>query len=542
MFLGDAARLLKQVTKKSNLIRAFRYAHRDRQTEWFYDPFEVQWAEQNEAFIIDELREELKDPLSYRLKPAYAYFTPKTDLCYRRMIYIPFKDLVVRFAFATVVADLVDQDLSPKCFANRRDLDADAQKLLQDFASISWPSFCKWQRDNCAGEAYSTLLRTDISAFYDAISHEYLVKEIASSLSVEATSTLMRFFRGLLQVPVVSYSHVNRNQRDVETMHQGLCIGSSTEGFFANLYLRHVDRDMDQIPGIDFGRYNDDMRIFARNRAEATNALLALQERLLNKGLNLNSSKTAFAEGAEAVDRLRAKAYEMENYSSGDVEEEAPLVRPRVTDLPFDEFQRDFGPHESLSKPQDAKDFCHFLGLRIGITERTRHHIETLEGILTQWHGSAKHAAWRLAESMARPECPKPTRRLAERVFVKCLMDSNVTNYSKYRLLHHLTRLRKSGERYCDRLQSSTINELKKLMPAFLGEMAFELNIGALFAMRCLGFSNTELRNAVDRFSCKPVPLPIKNVLALTAPLKATKRLPAFAPIGDDDRELENNY
>ncbi len=174
--LGDAARLLKQVTIKANLQRAFRYAHHDRQKEWFYDPFELEWAERAESTIIDELADELKEPLNYQLKPAYAYLTPKTDLCYRRMIYIPFKDLVVRYAFASVVADLVDQDLSPRCFANRRDCDASSGLFLQDFATVSWPNFCKWQRDNSEEARLPTLLRTDISAFYDAISHKYLTR------------------------------------------------------------------------------------------------------------------------------------------------------------------------------------------------------------------------------------------------------------------------------------------------------------------------------------------------------------------------------
>src|SRR5262245_38812873 len=184
MLRGDAASLWKQVTKKSTLRQAFHYAHRDRQKEWFYDPFELEWAEQNEATIIDELAEELKDPLTYQLKPAFAYFTPKTDLCCRRMIYIPFEDLVVRYAFAIVFADLVDQDLSPKCFANRRDDDPDSGFFLADFATVSWPAFCTWQRDNSVKGDLPTLLRTDISAFYDAISHQYLVEEIASSLAV----------------------------------------------------------------------------------------------------------------------------------------------------------------------------------------------------------------------------------------------------------------------------------------------------------------------------------------------------------------------
>src|SRR5262245_36265532 len=118
--LGDAARLLNQVVKKSNLRRAFRYAHHDRQNEWFYDPFELEWAEHNETVIIHELANELQQPRRYQLEHAYAYVTPKTELCYRRMIYIPFKDLVVRYAFAIVIADLLDQELSVRCFANRR--------------------------------------------------------------------------------------------------------------------------------------------------------------------------------------------------------------------------------------------------------------------------------------------------------------------------------------------------------------------------------------------------------------------------------------
>jgi len=65
--LGDAASLLRKVVKKSNLRLAFRYSHRDRQKEWFFDPFELEWASQNEVTILRELAKELKDPLDYQL-------------------------------------------------------------------------------------------------------------------------------------------------------------------------------------------------------------------------------------------------------------------------------------------------------------------------------------------------------------------------------------------------------------------------------------------------------------------------------------------
>ena len=127
---------------------------------------------------------------------------------------------------------------------------------------------------------------------------------------------------------------------------------------------------------------------------------------------------------------------------------------------------------------------------------------------------------------------------------MKCLKDDHVTNYTKYRLLHHLTRRRKSGDMYWQRLRTANQRELATLLPAFLGEKAFELNIIALHTMRCLGASAAELRDAVQQQAHTPVPLPIKNALSLaTEPTaKNSKQLPAIDPIGDEEGEREDYY
>jgi hypothetical protein len=127
---------------------------------------------------------------------------------------------------------------------------------------------------------------------------------------------------------------------------------------------------------------------------------------------------------------------------------------------------------------------------------------------------------------------------------MKCLKDVHVTNYTKYRLLHHLTHRRKSGDRYWQRLRTANQRELAALVPAFLGEKAFELNIIALYTMRCLGASAADLRDAVKQQVRTPVPLPIKNALSLATELKGKKpkQLPAFAPIGDEEGEREDYY
>jgi hypothetical protein len=546
MLLGDAARLLKEVVKKTTLQQAFRHAIHDRYKECFYDPFELEWAQRSEAVIVQELVEELRDPLNYRLKPAYAYFLPKSDLCYRRMIYIPFKDLVVRYAFGIVVGDLVDPELSLKCFANRRDFDIRAGRFLQDFAKVSWPNFCEWQRNNSNDGTLPTLLRTDISAFYDSISHKYLIEDIESTLDLPAGSKFMKLFRILLRVPVISYSHLTRTQRQAKTMHQGLCTGNSTEGFFANVYLKGIDQDMAQMENIDFGRYNDDMRIFAKDRPSAKQAMLALQERLLTKALNLNSSKTQFEDDKTGVEKLLSRAYEGEDYSADD--EDATITRPAVTDKAFDEFDTDFEIGQKLGKfGKDGKDFCLFLGKRITLSERQPGHVEMLHEILRDWHGSARHAAWRLVESIVGKECPKETRDLAEGILLECLSDPNVANYTKYRLLHQLVKARKSIAqnsvyRYCTGLRNRTVEKVKGLLPSFLAETAFELNIITLYAMRALGASFADLQSAVRENACKPVPLPIKNALSLARQPGKPKLFPVLVPIGDEETEIEDHY
>ena len=53
--------------------------------------------------------------------------------------------------------------------------------------------------------------------------------------------------------------------------------------------------------GINFGRYVDDFRFFTNTKAESLKALIVLQEFLLKRGLNLNTSKTKLIEAQEKI-------------------------------------------------------------------------------------------------------------------------------------------------------------------------------------------------------------------------------------------------
>lgn len=119
--LGDQISLIRELASESTLKRAFVYAvyHREH-SDFFFDPHELEQARIKENDTIIELTDELHDLDNYTARPAFAYYPPKNGLCFRRMIYLPFKDLVARYAFVTVLADKTDAGLYDHSFANRR--------------------------------------------------------------------------------------------------------------------------------------------------------------------------------------------------------------------------------------------------------------------------------------------------------------------------------------------------------------------------------------------------------------------------------------
>ena len=521
----DHVRILNKIRDKTNLERAFRYAVYDRlRKDFYYDCFEIDFVTQNHDSIMSELRIELGELDNYTPRPAYAFYPPKSDLCYRRMIYIPFKDLVIRYAFVAVLAELLDNELFPCCFANRKANGEQAKSsLLQDFASESWPNFCLWQKE-CVKEN-NVLLRTDISAFYDSVSHDYLASIIADGLSVDVNTQLIQFFKKLLCIPVISYSNMTGKVEKPQPIRQGLAIGNGTEGFLANLYLKDVDEAM-QGNDIEYGRYNDDMRIFGKDRKSVLDAVRTIQELLLVKGLNLNTSKTEIAESKEKIEELRSKDYELYEY----VSEEEPIPRDREEikariDRSFDEFDRRFESNDELSDNDDAKDFCKFLGAKnkegknlLPLSDWTPEYIEKIGDILIRWKGSSKHASWLLVQSAFFQEVPEYTRKKAIKILFNSLSDEAINSYAKYRLMHHIVKFRYSfGDqdiRFLDDLSSMEKTELLRLLPEIIAQPAFELNIMGLYTLWILSGSVSDVERNIRDYVPKPIGDPIKNALS----------------------------
>ena len=424
-----------------------------------------------------------------------------------------------------VVSDQLDSSLSSNCFANRRAIGNQSSKsLLQDFAKESWPNFCNWQK-KCV-EKYNILLRTDISSFYDSVSHDYLTEIIKDQLAIDKKTDVMKLFKKILQVPVVSYSQLTRKPLEPpEKMKQGLPIGNQTEGMLANIYLKNIDESMQQYGVIDFGRYNDDMRIFAEKRHHALDAVLVLQQLLLTKGLNLNAGKTEIAEGRVNMIKLRSKDYDVYEYFAEEDRQEvtANVIIKRI-DQNFDEFTTRFEPDEKIDKDKKAKEFCKFLStvnkqkeMLLPLQQRRPEHIMNLGEILVKFGGSSKHASWLIVQSAYYPAIPQETQIKAKEILFNSIQNEEVNSYAKYRLLHHLIKPRKrdnSEFRFFDQLSAEEKEKLHDLLPSLLQQPTFELNIISLYILKIMGANRSELEEYVKKYIPKPIGEPIKNALS----------------------------
>lgn len=363
----DHTRLYNDICSGETLYQAFAYALYDRnKTDSYADLFELDYVRNNREQILKELASELETPEKYHQRNAYAYFYPKTNLCLRRMIHLNFKDLVVRYAFAIVLAHSLDRFMKDTCFAYRRQKgQRAARRLLTHFADTDYPNWVGWQKEQVQNNL--VLLRTDISSFYDSISHDYFVCTLTKRLAISTQTPVVKLFKKVLSVPVLSYSRTGESPA-VDPLRQGLPIGNNTEGFFANIYLMDIDEAMSQLPHVQFGRYADDMRIFGPGRAEVLDALNELQKLLLTKGLNLNSSKTQLAESKEEVADLRSKETDIFAYWGEDDELQAQendetdkKAIEGFVDPPLGHLSRSFDEVAKLAQPEETRGRKTFL-------------------------------------------------------------------------------------------------------------------------------------------------------------------------------------
>uniref|UniRef100_UPI001881D420 RNA-directed DNA polymerase n=1 Tax=Microcoleus sp. LEGE 07076 TaxID=915322 RepID=UPI001881D420 len=297
---------LEQIKKREVFERAYVYAISYQINEDDYCNFiEITYYRQNKETLFREIKMFLENPSLYEPETAFSFYLPKSDMFFRRMIYTPFKDLVIKFIFVSVLAEALDFTFIKNCFSHRFDRNLEKTEkskgyLYKSYYNKGFKEFIAWQFAQV--ENSNCMLKTDISSFYDSISHEYLLSAIGRKLNISNESHFMILFSKTLKFTTCYYSIVD--EKLCETYNsQGIPIGNSAEGFIANIFLNEVDEALFNL-GINFGRYVDDFRFFTNNKTESLKALIILQEFLLKRGLNLNTSKTKIIEAQEKIIEL----------------------------------------------------------------------------------------------------------------------------------------------------------------------------------------------------------------------------------------------
>lgn len=158
----------------------------------------------------------------------------------------------------------------------------------------------------------SVIVQTDISSFYEHISHHYIENIISeldgegAKVSSQVNALLSKFSAG---------------------RSFGLPIGGQGARILAELFLNRVD-DALTMRRVQWHRYVDDYVLVASDTTEAYRALAALAHCLMDCGLTLNKSKTVLLSSKHYCDYVHAQL--------GNDDDE--VTRLRNIDLKFDPY------------------------------------------------------------------------------------------------------------------------------------------------------------------------------------------------------------
>lgn len=211
---------------------------------------------------------------------------------------------------AIAIAEALEPRRSPHAHSYRF-LKNGGEQLFDE--SKSWRAFktATVRRVQSAGDD-TVIVQTDISGFYEHVSHHYIENLInafdgdGAPISKQVNALLGKIFAG---------------------RSFGLPVGGQGARILAELLLDQVDTAL-SARGVQWDRYVDDYVLVASDTAEAYRSLGILAQVLMDYGLSLNKSKTVFLSGKHYREYVTSQL-------GGDDSEAAKL---RSIDLKFDPY------------------------------------------------------------------------------------------------------------------------------------------------------------------------------------------------------------
>jgi hypothetical protein len=477
------------------------------------------------------------------------------------MIYISFKDLVVKYIFVIVLAELLDFTLIERCFSYRLQTEISEydkfSRLLYKPYFECYQEFNNWQLEQV--ESQNCMIKTDISSFYDSISHEYLISAIAKQINISIDDPFLIIFSKTLKFKICYYSILNDKLGETYN-NQGIPIGDEAEGFIANLFLKEADEALYNLD-INFGRYVDDFRIFAEDKKKAMDSLLILQEFLLKIGLNLNTSKTKVVEAKEQIKQIiketKSSIFSL-NFSDEEISNQTETVLDRqnlIDEIYSEEISlqnnskvidqqeetENFSTFEDVDDLDKAHKFCQFLNnIKLGEqkldTNILNNYLEWTYKLSMIYPKYCKFYSWLFVKFIVH-DYANEVQVIGLKYLFKILRDDNIHVYIKTRIIHHLINPRKGTLTYIERisitpqLRDKIIEEINNLIK--ISCIALQLN--CIYAYYLIVKNNKKVKDLISKNLKRPIPVAKKNAIYQIDNLcfQQSVRLPIFDEILD---------
>jgi len=310
--------LYPKLCRPETLRIAANYVLDDQKDDFVPDVFRHQDYLYNLEANLDRLARNLKHG-TYRPRPLKEIDVPKAGLSVRPGSSLEIEDHIVFFGIAYLLAPVLDRVLPDSVFhfrvrkkgdrphprqlfynEHRTLLNRHLRKRLRIFGDWYevWPEFMAEAQKLYAEKGFTFLVESDITAYFENISHPLL----ADVLRQHAPHQL-RLINVLMEMistwATPSFWGV-RPQR-------GIPQGNEVSSWLGTLFLVQMDAELLKLQRkgrIEFVRYVDDLKVFAKDRKTARKVVLLINQLLRRMHLNMQTSKTDIYEGDQIAQRL----------------------------------------------------------------------------------------------------------------------------------------------------------------------------------------------------------------------------------------------
>lgn len=274
--------------------------------ELFKKPFEIKLLENNEIRreIIENVVKSIKKCNFEELKISRIghVLVPKKNLCdYRKCAWIDVIDEIKYLTLVLLMAKDIevarDNKSNKKVFSYRLKTKGNNGYIFDN--EYNYTSFRNRIAEKSKMKNKRIVVECDISNFYDRLNLHRLESILLSIEKIDKDAIK------LLNEILLFWS--NRDS-------YGLPVGSNASRILAEAALIEIDNYLIS-KNIDFCRFVDDYRIFAKSASEAHKNLAILVERLNKEGLFLNFSKTNIKELIKNDDKQKQEKKENKNFN-----------------------------------------------------------------------------------------------------------------------------------------------------------------------------------------------------------------------------------